>query len=132
MRILVADDEPNIRELIRLYLSKEGYDLDFASNGPEALEKALRIQPDLVLLDLMMPEMDGFQFLDELRSRSETPTVPVVVITAKELTLEDRQRLNADVARIIQKGMYTRDEQLNQVRDMVRAATAGPETPAGA
>ena len=63
MRILIADDEPHIRELVRLYLSKEGYDLDFAANGPEALEKALRLQPDLVVLDLMMPKLDGFEVI---------------------------------------------------------------------
>ena len=81
MRILVADDEPNIRELIRLYLSKEGYDLDFASNGPEALEKALRIQPDLVLLDLMMPKLDGFEVTKGIREQSD---VPILMLTVRK------------------------------------------------
>ena len=130
--VLVVEDDEETRHLIRRTLERDGWSVSEATNGLEALEQVKVNPPVVILLDLMMPEMDGFQFLEELRSRPETPTVPVVVITAKELTLEDRQRLNADVARIIQKGMYTRDELLNQVRDMVRAATAGPETPAGA
>ncbi len=81
MRILVADDEPNIRELVRLYLSKEGYDLEFASNGPEALEKALTTQPDLVLLDLMMPKLDGFEVTKGIRERSD---VPILMLTVRK------------------------------------------------
>ena len=130
--VLVVEDDEETRQLIRRTLERDGWSVSEATNGLEALEQVKVNPPVVILLDLMMPEMDGFQFLEELRSRPETPTVPVVVITAKELTLEDRQRLNADVARIIQKGLYTRDELLNQVRDMVRAATAVPETPAGA
>lgn len=81
MRILVADDEPNIRELVRLYLSKEGYDLEFASNGPEALEKALGTQPDLVLLDLMMPKLDGFEVTKGIREQSD---VPILMLTVRK------------------------------------------------
>jgi DNA-binding response OmpR family regulator len=81
MRILIADDEPHIRELVRLYLSKEGYDLDFAANGPEALEKALRIQPDLVVLDLMMPKLDGFEVTKGIRKQSD---VPILMLTVRK------------------------------------------------
>ncbi len=81
MRILIADDEPHIRELVRLYLSKEGFDLDFAANGPEALEKALRLQPDLVLLDLMMPKLDGFEVTKGIREQSD---VPILMLTVRK------------------------------------------------
>ena len=81
MRILVADDEPHIRELVRLYLSKEGYELDFAVNGPEALEKALRLQPDLVVLDLMMPKLDGFEVTKGIREQSD---VPILMLTVRQ------------------------------------------------
>lgn len=81
MRILIADDEPHIRELVRLYLSKEGYDLDFAANGPEALEKALRLQPDLVVLDLMMPKLDGFEVTKGIREQSD---VPILMLTVRK------------------------------------------------
>ena len=79
MQILVADDEPHIRELVRLYLSKEGYDLEFASTGTEALEKALRLQPDLVVLDLMMPKLDGFEVTKGIREHSDMPILMLTV-----------------------------------------------------
>ncbi len=81
MRILVADDEPHIRELVRLYLSKEGYDVDFASNGPEALEKAIGLKPELVVLDLMMPKLDGFEVTKGIRQES---SVPILMLTVRK------------------------------------------------
>lgn len=81
MRILVADDEPHIRELVRLYLSKEGYEIEFASTGPEALEKALRLHPDLVVLDLMMPKLDGFEVTKGIREQSD---VPIIMLTVRK------------------------------------------------
>ena len=81
MRILVADDEPHIRELVRLYLSKEGYEIVFAADGQEALEKALRIKPDLVVLDLMMPKMDGFDVTKGIRQQSD---VPILMLTVRK------------------------------------------------
>ena len=80
MKILIADDEPHIRELVRLYLSREGYELEFASNGREALEKALMLRPDLVVLDLMMPELDGFDVTKGIRQDSD---VPILMLTVR-------------------------------------------------
>ena len=70
-------------------------------------------RPDVIILDLMMPKMDGFEFLDELRARPDWQDIPVVIITAKDLTEEDRNRLNGGVERIIQKS--DRDEMLRQL-----------------
>lgn len=81
MRILVADDEPHIRELVRLYLSKEGHDIDLASDGREAIEKALRLKPDLVVLDLMMPKLDGFEVTKHIREQSD---VPILMLTVRK------------------------------------------------
>ncbi len=81
MRILVADDEPHIRELVRLYLSKEGYEVEFAVDGPDALEKALRLRPDLVVLDLMMPRLDGFEVTKGIRAHSD---VPIIMLTVRK------------------------------------------------
>jgi CheY-like chemotaxis protein len=75
----------------------------------------------VILLDLMMPQMDGFEFVADLRSREEWRTIPVVVVTAKDLTQEDRVRINGYVTQVIQKGMYSRDALLAEVRDLVRA-----------
>ena len=81
MHILVADDEPHIRELVRLYLAKEGHNIDLASDGPEALEKALRLKPDLVVLDLMMPKLDGFEVTKGIREQSD---VPILMLTVRK------------------------------------------------
>ena len=80
MKILIADDEPHIRELVRLYLSREGYELEFASDGQEALEKAVMLQPDLVVLDLMMPKLDGFEVTKGIRQDSD---VPILMLTVR-------------------------------------------------
>jgi CheY-like chemotaxis protein len=74
--------------------------------------------PDVIILDLMMPKMDGFEFMDQLRGRPDWREIPVVVITAKDLTEEDRNRLNGGVERIIQKS--NRDEMLRQLSREIR------------
>jgi len=71
---------------------------------------------------VMMPEMDGFQFLDEIRKREDWRSIPVIVVTAKELTAQDRQRLNGSVEKILQKGAYSREELIREVRDLVTAS----------
>jgi CheY-like chemotaxis protein len=75
----------------------------------------------LILLDLMMPEMDGFEFLAELRRHPEWNSIPVLVITAKQLTPQERAVLNERVTQILEKGAYHKDELLDAVRDMVAA-----------
>jgi CheY-like chemotaxis protein len=72
--------------------------------------------PALILLDLMMPEMDGFEFMDELRKRPECRQVPVVVITAKDITEQDRKRLNGQVARVMQKASLRMEDLVREVR----------------
>ena len=78
-------------------------------------------QPELILLDLMMPEMDGFGFLEALRQQDAWRSIPVVVVTAKDLTPEDRQRLNGYVEQILQKGAYSREELLHEIYHLVAA-----------
>jgi hypothetical protein len=77
------------------------------------------IKPQLILLDLMMPEMDGFQFVAELRKHEEWRTIPVVVVTAKDLTPEDRLRLSGYVETVLQKGAYGKEDLLSEVRDLI-------------
>jgi CheY-like chemotaxis protein len=72
--------------------------------------------PAIILLDLMMPEMDGFTFMEELRRRPDGADVPVIVITAKDLTAENHQRLNGEVSRILQKGTTSTEQLLAEVR----------------
>jgi len=97
-------------------LEKEGWQVTEAENGRVGLEKLSGGIPALILLDLMMPEMDGFEFMEALRERPDGRLVPVVVITAKDITEEDRRRLNGQVAKILQKGTTSSEELLAELR----------------
>ena len=116
--ILVVEDDPNTRDLLRVILTKDGWNVQTAENGRVALEKATNARPGLVLLDLMMPEMDGFAFLEEFRKLPSTGEVPVIVLTAKDLTGEDRKRLNGHVKKIMAKGEGV-ESVLKKVRELV-------------
>ncbi len=113
--VLVVEDDPDVVDLLQRMLEREGWTVTIAVNGREGLERVENNLPELILLDLMMPQMDGFEFLHELRKRDEWRAIPVVVVTAKELTEEDRRRLNGNVQAILQKGAYTQEELLNEV-----------------
>jgi len=120
-RVLLVEDDIETREILRQMLEKTGCSVTEAGNGRVALERMADSQPALILLDLMMPEMDGFQFVAELRKHEDWRSIPVVVITAKDLTSEDRQRLNGYVEKILQKETCTSEELLTEVRDLVVA-----------
>ena len=112
-RALLVDDDEVVRRSVRQALEPIGWKVTEAENGQVAIEALTAARPDVIILDLMMPKMDGFEFLDELRDRADWQDIPVVVITAKDLTDEDRDRLNGGVERIIQKS--DRDEMLRQL-----------------
>ena len=119
--VQIVEDEAQTREMLRRTLAKENWNIVEAENGRMALEKLNGLVPGLILLDLMMPEMDGFEFMQELRKRVECRQVPVVVITAKDITEEDRRRLNGEVARILQKSGLSMAELAAQVRSVASA-----------
>jgi len=102
--VLVVEDDPDTRAALRRMLERAGWAVTEAENGRVALERLAARTPRLVLLDLMMPEMDGFDFLDAVRRQPTLRTLPVIVLTAKDLTEDDRRRLNGGVDRIVQKG----------------------------
>jgi signal transduction histidine kinase/CheY-like chemotaxis protein len=116
---LVVDDDEGIREMFGRSLSDDGWSVDTAENGATALEQVSAHPPDLVLLDLMMPVMDGFEFLFEFRRRKELRSVPVIVVTAKDLTDDERLLLNGGVRQIVEKSDLNREELLEQVREFV-------------
>ncbi len=118
-RVLVVEDDPPTREMIVRMLEKGGWLVDEAENGLIGLQRIAEHRPVLILLDLMMPVMDGFEFVRELRRASNEPPPPIVVITAKELTEDDRLRLNGFVEKIIQKGAYDRDDLMREVHNLV-------------
>jgi CheY-like chemotaxis protein len=118
-RILIVDDDAAHRRRLSRVLEGEGWQVTEAENGLVGLERLAEAAPDLIVLDLMMPEMDGFEFLSELRNDHALRDVPVVVITAAELTAEERERLNGGVERILQRSEFQPDDLLAEVRALV-------------
>jgi signal transduction histidine kinase/DNA-binding response OmpR family regulator len=125
--ILVVEDDESTRDLLRSMLTKDGWSVQTAENGRVALEKARNTLPSLVLLDLMMPEMDGFSFIEEFRTLPRAAEVPVVVLTAKDLTAEDRKRLNGRVERIMAKGEGA-ESVLKKVQELVAQSIVATRT----
>lgn len=119
LRVLIVEDDENARQQWRRILSTEGCDVDEAQNGRVALERLVHALPDLIILDLIMPEMDGFEFLVELRKQPAFKAVPVVVVTAATLSEDDQRRLSGGVERVLAKAAFSRDALLEELRMMV-------------
>jgi signal transduction histidine kinase/CheY-like chemotaxis protein len=126
--ILIVEDDAGLREMLRRRLERERWTVIEAENGRAALEQMEKSPPDLILLDLMMPEMDGFDFLEEIRKHQNWRAIPVIVVTAKELTDDERRRLNGSVGKILQKGGYGREELLREIRELVLASINAKQT----
>ncbi len=122
--VLVIDDNPSARASTRAMLEKEGWNVTEAVNGIEALKSMERDRPSLIFLDLMMPEMDGFAFAIEVRRHAEWQSIPIVVVTAKDLTMEERRRLNGHVETILQKVGESPEALLAHVRDLLNRSAA--------
>ncbi len=117
--ILVVEDDPATREMIVRLVEREGWLAVPAENGRRALELLRTFTPSLVLLDLLMPEVDGFSVLREMRESAAWRDIPVVVVTSLDLTGEVRRLLQQQAERVLQKGRYTTTELLNEVRSAV-------------
>jgi len=120
--ILVVEDDSTTREMFRRILEKEGWEVAEADNGRAALKQLALTPPNLILLDLMLPEMDGFQLVSEIHSLNSDDPIPIIVITAKDLTPVERLHLNGYVEQILQKGVYSRDALLRDIRALVNAS----------
>ena len=134
-RVLLVDDDDLMRRGLLQGLEKDGWKVSEAENGRIGLGELAGTVPDAIVLDLMMPEMDGFEFIEELRHHAEWRDIPVIVVTAKDLTEEDHRRLNGEVERVLQKDAPTRDEMLRMVSTAlarcVERGQAGNATGAG-
>jgi signal transduction histidine kinase/CheY-like chemotaxis protein len=117
--VLVVDDDDAARARTRIILEKEGWKVSEAENGRVALECMERERPVLILLDLVMPEMDGFEFADRVRRHPEWRSIPIVVVTAQDLSGAERRRLNGYVETILQKAGDSPEALLHQVRDLL-------------
>src|SRR5258708_10251975 len=136
---LIVEDDADVRDVTRRALELAGWSVVEADSGRVGVDRLAKARPGVILLDLMMPEMDGFQFVDELRRHEEWKLIPVVVITAKDLTAGARERLSGHVGSILQKGAYSREDLLRETSALVAhrirkrspAAAAPAPVPAG-
>jgi len=115
-RALVVEDDINAQTLMAGWLEGDGWEVHTAKNGLEGLQTFLEIEPGLIILDLMMPAMDGFEFLEQVRLQPKATDASVIVVTAKDLNAEDLERLNGGVKRIIQKGNHKTDDILREIK----------------
>jgi PAS domain S-box-containing protein len=128
-RVLIVDDLSLNREMLARMIAKEDWSIIEAADGREALERVSEARPDLILLDLMMPNMDGFEFIRVLRSTEVGRLIPVVIVTAKELTPSDHRRLHGAVQTILQKGTFTRESLLHELHGLIAAAVPASGAP---
>lgn len=118
-QVLVVDDDPEVRDVLVRTMKRQGWTAATAQDGRDALNVVAAKKPDLILLDLMMPRMDGFEFVAELRKQHEWRSIPIIVITAKTLTHEDHLMLQGHVQKVIQKGNFDHNDFLVELRDIV-------------
>ena len=119
--VLVVEDDSAVREVVRRALSQDGLKVLEATNGREALERVAQTVPSLILLDLMMPEMDGFAFIEELRSNDEWSRIPVVVLTAKDVTREEHARLQRSTMVLLKKSQ-SHNALIREIRALIQKA----------
>ncbi len=114
-QVLVVDDQPSDRKLLSRVLSEAGYEVREAPGGAEAIAQIHTHTPSAVVLDLMMPEVDGFAVLEHLKANKETRDIPVIVVTAKELSAEEHERLQHGVEFLMQKGIFDQQQLLHDI-----------------
>jgi len=118
-KLLVVDDDPKVVDLVQQMLEGEGFAIETAEDGIEALLHIEGSQPDAILLDLLMPRMDGFQFIDKLRERPQSRSIPIIVLTAKSLSNEEQTQLEKSVAAIVKKQGLGSGALIQKIRQIV-------------
>ena len=117
--LLVVDDDPHVADLVRQSLEDEPYQIDVAGDGEAALEAIAERPPDAILLDLLMPRMDGFELIATLQKDPERRAIPVIVLTAKTLTRQERRALNEHALAVIQKGALDREALMAELKQVL-------------
>ena len=118
--ILIVEDDSVMREILRRMVEEAGWSVTEAANGAVALQVLTQHLPSVIILDLKMPVMDGFQFLTELRRHEKWRRIPIVVVSAKDLTDREREELHGQVRQILQKGSFGRQELVHEVQRTVK------------
>jgi CheY-like chemotaxis protein len=130
-KVLVIDDDEFMRNGICQSLKRDGWEVSEAANGRIGIERLGQSRPDVIMLDLMMPEMNGFEFLVEMRSKAEWRDIPVLVVTAKDLTAEERAQLNGHVERVMDKGSAELAELLGEIGQVLEVSITRRRDSAG-
>ncbi|MCB0037094.1 MAG: response regulator, partial [Anaerolineales bacterium] len=118
--VLIVEDNDTMRDLMRSILEPANLQVIEAVNGEEGLKAVAHTRPNLILLDLMMPEVDGFEFLTNLRDNPAWRDIPVIIVSVMDLSKEERQRLDGAVQRIIQKGQYNLEHLLSEIQKVIK------------
>jgi CheY-like chemotaxis protein len=121
-RVLVVEDDAVQRERICSWLAPQQWLVTEAENGQVALDRLKDVQPDVILLDLMMPERDGFEVVADLQKNPAWRRIPVIVITARDLTAEDRARLNSGIETVLMKESFSPERLIERVRQVMAKA----------
>ncbi len=114
-KVLVIDDNLQDARLVTKILKDRGYEYFIAGGGKEGMEAIKEFKPDLIILDLMMPEFDGFTVVRAVKENPDTRDIPIIVLSGKDLTNEDRSKLNGHVETLLKKELYTEEELLNNI-----------------
>ena len=132
VRVLAIDDDPAARDLVTNALRPEGFDVVAAASGREGLDLALEDPPDLVICDLLMPDMDGYEVVERLHANEATKDVTILILTGQDLSMADRQRLNGKVAEVVHKGVDPRPafaRWLQRASAAARRRSLAPQAP---
>jgi CheY-like chemotaxis protein len=129
--ILLVDDDKENRRVMKDLVTREGFIVMEAGNGREALDQLANVVPDLILLDVLMPEMDGFEFIEALRAEPAWRSIPLVVVTAKDLSEQDRLRLSGHVENISHASASAPEEILERLRAVIRGGKGALPTNQG-
>ncbi len=116
LNILVVDDDPQVLTLLGDILEKEKFNVLKASGGEEAVRMAIEDEPDLIILDLMMPEVSGFDVVERLKDHPVAKNIPIIIFSAKEITEDDKKRLGTNIDKIIKKASFSREDLLAEIR----------------
>jgi threonine synthase len=120
-QVVVIEDTPDAARLIaRILQARGGYEVHIASDGAEGIAMVRDRHPDLVITDLMMPDVDGFQVIEALKADQELQNIPIIVLTAKELTPRERDRISGQIASLLQKGSAMDEELLQSIVDSLK------------
>ena len=122
MRLLLIDDDTSLHELLDDELTRLGYTIESAFNGETGFAAAKENNPDVIILDLMMPGMSGFEVAGMLKDHPSTARIPILVLTSKEISADDRRELQSKVAACVQKGKSARDQLVAEIRRLRRAS----------